>query len=85
MRPCKTARFCAFLCVSVRFFLPKWPAEKRKIVHNRANMCKKALLCNTPFSYTPFCVSQNSGVFPWENKHDSHIELLFRNAPAKSS
>ena len=27
----------------------------------------------------------NSGVFPWENKHDSHIELLFRNAPAKSS
>ena len=23
--------------------------------------------------------------FPWENKHDSHIELLFRNAPAKSS
>ena len=30
-----------------------------------------------------FCV--NSGVFPWENKHDSRIELLFRNAPAKSS
>ena len=27
----------------------------------------------------------NSGVFPWENKRDSHIELLFRNAPGKSS
>ena len=27
----------------------------------------------------------NSGVFPEENKHDSHIELLFRNAPVKSS
>ena len=27
----------------------------------------------------------NSGVFPWENKHDSQIELLFRNAPVKSS
>ena len=27
----------------------------------------------------------NSGVFPWENKHDSHLKLLFRNAPAKSS
>ena len=27
----------------------------------------------------------NSGVFPWENKHETHIELLFRNAPAKSS
>ena len=31
----------------------------------------------------PFFV--NSGVFPWENKHDSYIELLFWNAPAKSS
>ena len=30
-----------------------------------------------------FCV--NSGVFPQENKHFCHIELLFRNAPAKSS
>ena len=27
----------------------------------------------------------NSGVFPWENKHDSHLELLFRNGPVKSS
>ena len=32
----------------------------------------------------PFFV--NSGVFfPGENKHDSQVELLFRNAPAKSS
>ena len=27
----------------------------------------------------------NSGVFPWENKRDSQIELLRRNAPGKSS
>ena len=33
--------------------------------------------------FAHFCV--NSGVFPWENKHDSHIELLFRNAPVKIS
>ena len=58
MRLCKMARFCAFLRVSVRFFVPEWHAEKRKFAHNRAkNNVQKALLCNTPFSYTPFCVS----------------------------
>ena len=53
-------RFCAFfvrfLCV---FFVPKWPAEKRKFAHNRAKNVQKALFCNTPFSYTHFCVSPN--------------------------
>ena len=35
-------------------------------------------------NFAHFCV--NSGVFFLrENKHDSHIELLFRNAPVKSS
>ena len=51
------AHFCAFLHFFVHFCVPKWPAEKRKFAHNRAKMCKKALLCNTPFSYTPFSVS----------------------------
>ena len=57
------AHFCVFLRIFVRFFVrffvPKWHAEKHKFEHNRAKICKylKALLCNTPFSYTPFCVS----------------------------
>ena len=41
--------FCAFLRFSVRFFLlPKWPAEKRKIAHNRAKMCKKRFYAIPP-------------------------------------
>ena len=30
-------------------------------------------------NFAHFCV--NSGVFPWENKRDSHLELLLQNAP----
>ena len=61
MRLCKVARFCEslrvsahFLCVSVRFFLPKWPAEKRKIAHNRAKMCKKRFYAIPPLVIPPF-------------------------------
>ena len=63
MRLCKMAlfvHFCAFLHFFVRFctFLPtKMGCKKAQI---RAEFCKnvqKVLLCNTPFSYTPFCVS----------------------------
>ena len=46
------SRVCAFLRVSVRFFLPKWPAEKRKIAHNRAKMCKKHAI--PPLVIPPF-------------------------------
>ena len=47
-------RFCAFWCVSVRFFLPKWPAEKRKFAHNRAKMCKKRFYAIPPLVIPPF-------------------------------
>ena len=64
MRLCKVARFCAF-CTFLRFFFGAFrcvfPAKMvcRK-VQICAELCKKtqkALLCNTPFSYTPYCVS----------------------------
>ena len=51
------AHFCMFLrflCVSVRFFVPKWPAEKRKFAHNRAKMCKKRFYAMPPFVIPPF-------------------------------
>ena len=48
------ARFCAFLCVSVRFFLPKWPAEKREFAHNRAKMCKKRFYAIPPWVIPAF-------------------------------
>ena len=51
---CIFARFCAFLCVSVRLFLPKWPAEKRKMVYNRAKMCKKRFYAIPPLVIPPF-------------------------------
>ena len=54
---CIFANFCAFLCVSVRFFLPKRPAEKRKVAHKRAKMCKKRFYAIPPLCNTPFCVS----------------------------
>ena len=49
-----------------------------------AKQTKERAKTKSSWEFRPFfCV--NSGVFPLENKHDSHIELLFRNAPAKSS
>ena len=36
------------------FFLPKWPAEKREIVHNRAKMCKKRFFAIPPLVIPPF-------------------------------
>ena len=44
---------------------------KRKVHEFRPFFCERILVCLK--------------LFPWENKHDSHLELLFRNAPAKSS
>ena len=43
--------FCAFF---VRFFLPKWPAKKRKFAHNPANMCKKRFYAIPPLVIPPF-------------------------------
>ena len=59
--------FCAFLRFFVRFcaFFPAKMACRRAQI--RAELCKtaqKALLCNTPFSYTPFCVSPK---LPWSS------------------
>ena len=61
MRLCKVARFCAFLRVFALFgaflcvfLLPKWPAEKRKIVQNRAKMCKKRFYAIPPLVIPPF-------------------------------
>ena len=48
------SRFGAFLCVSVRFFLPKWPAKKRKFAHNPAKMCKKRFYAVPPLVIPPF-------------------------------
>ena len=64
MRLCKMGRFCAFLHVFARFcaFYPakfKWPAKRHNFAQICAKMCKKTLLCNTPFSHTPLCVSQS--------------------------
>ena len=61
MRLCIFARFCAFLCVSLRFPLPKWAVKKREFAQNSEKNVQKVLLCNTPFSYTPFCVSPRKG------------------------
>ena len=65
MRLCKMVRFCAnfctrfcvFLCISVRFSCQNGQQKSGKFAYNRANMCHKTFLSNTPFSYTPFCVS----------------------------
>ena len=60
MRLCKMTRFCArvpflrfFWCVSVRFFLPKWPVEKRAFAHNRAKMCNKRSYAIPPVVVPP--------------------------------
>ena len=47
---CILARCCVFLCVSVRLFLPKWPAEKQGKAHNRAKICKKRFYQGGPGS-----------------------------------
>ena len=67
MRPCKMARFCAILRVFVffcaflcAFFLPKWPAEKRKFAHNRAKMCKKRFYAIPPLVIPPFACHRPS-------------------------
>ena len=54
--------FCTFLRFSVRFcafFSCQYDLQKeRTFAQNHAKMCtKKTFLCNTRFSYTPFCVS----------------------------
>ena len=52
--------FCAFLRFFVRFcaFFPaKLGFKKAQISAEFCKNVQKALLCNTPFSYTPFCVS----------------------------
>ena len=64
MRLYKMGCFCAFFRVFALFcaFLRVFPYQDglqkstylRRILQNCA---KKTLLCNTPFSYTPFCVS----------------------------
>ena len=64
------ARFCAFLrvfffaflCISVLFFLPKWPAEKRNFAHNRAKMCKKRFYAIPPLVIPPFACHRFTGV-----------------------
>ena len=64
----KFALFCTFVCISVLFFLPKWPAEKRKIAQKFCKNVDTALLCNTPFSYTPrLRVTEKKA--PGDNRH----------------
>ena len=57
---CAFVHFCAFLRFFVRFcaFFPtKRACKKAQICAEFWKNVQKALLCNTPFSYTPFCVS----------------------------
>ena len=49
--------FGAFLFVSVRFLLPKWPAKKCEFAQNSAKMCKKCFYAIPPLVVPPFCVS----------------------------
>ena len=72
MRLCKMERFGAFLRFLrflVRFcafFRAKMACRKAQICTSSCKNVQKALLCNTPFSYTPFCVS------PIETKKKTH-------------
>ena len=53
-------QFCAFLrffCISVLFVPTKMGCKKAHICAECCKIVQKALLCNTPFSYTPFCAS----------------------------
>ena len=45
---CIFARFCTFLCVSVRFFPTKMGCKKRKFAQNSAKMCKKNAFMQYP-------------------------------------
>ena len=64
MRLCKLARFCAvfsvfaLVCRALLCVLPcqKWPAEKRKIVQNRANMGKKCSYAIPPLAIPPYAI-----------------------------
>ena len=64
MRLCKMARFCALLPVALfyafLFFSYQMGCKKAQICAEFCKNVQKALLCNTPFSYTPFCVSPNN-------------------------
>ena len=51
---CIFARLCAFLCVSVLFFLPKWAAKKHKFAQNCAEMLKKRFYATPPLVIPPF-------------------------------
>ena len=69
MRLYRMARFCAFFRVW-RFFVRFCVFSPAKMACRKAQICallckivQKALLCNTPFSYTPFCVSPKNATF----------------------
>ena len=63
MRLCQIARFCAFLRLSAIFCAFLCVVYCQNGLHKSTNLrrivqkCAKTLLCNTPFSSTPFCVS----------------------------
>ena len=80
------ARFGTFLCISVHFFLPKWPAEKRKFAHNRAKMCKKRFYAIPPLVIPPFACHRQKfrrdtvplPSAPWA--HESQRQIVIRIA-----
>ena len=85
---CATWRvFCAFLCVFALFhaFLRVLPAKTAcKKAQLGAEFCKnvqKALLCNTPFSYTPFGVSPRFNL-PVHGHHSASFFLCNEYTPA---
>ena len=54
---CIFARFLHFFVRFCAFFPAKMACIKAQICTEACKNVQKALLCNTPFSYTPFCVS----------------------------
>ena len=59
--------FCAF-CAFLRVFSCQNGLQKRANVRIIVQECVKAPLCNTPCSYTPFCVSPNFKISPPEKQ-----------------
>ena len=66
-------RFCVFWRVSVRQDGLQKSAHLHRVVQKCAQF--EAFLCNTPFSFAPFCVSPNTTTRP-NGRRDSPEDLV---------
>ena len=77
--------FARFFFCALRFFMPRWLAEKRKFAHNRVKMCKQRFYAK-PLRYTPFCTSPYFYPRAAENQFAAKEELGFlKNSTARTS